>query len=147
MRQEFVSGVWHFATGRGNELAGRNLVANAPPVELLQEVARGVGLCNWVRWEAGDCKVGAGGGDSQERGMEGRSVQKGGGGVWGICRGAGDKSSDQIFCLVQQFFIWEQLFLSPFGSSIWHSVQFVVTHSARCAADCALQTTLRGFHK
>ena len=31
-------------------------------------------------------------------------MQKGGGGVWGICRGAGDKSSDQIFCLVQQFF-------------------------------------------
>ena len=60
-----------------------------PPVELLQEVARGVGLCNWVRWEAGDCKVGAGGGDSQERGMEGRSVQKGGGGVWGICRWGG----------------------------------------------------------
>ena len=56
MRQEFVSGVWHFATGEGNEWAGRNLVANAPPVELLQEVARGVGMCNWVRWEAGDCK-------------------------------------------------------------------------------------------
>ena len=61
MRQEFVSGVWHFATGRGNECAGRNLVANAPPpVELLQEVARGVGMCNWVRWEAGDCKGGRG---------------------------------------------------------------------------------------
>ena len=71
----------------------------------------------------------------RKRGEGRRSVQKGGGGVWGICRGAGDKSSDQIFCLVQQFFIWEQLFLSPFGSSIWHSVQFIVTHLAGCAAD------------
>ena len=70
MRQEFVSGVWHFATGEGNEWAGRDLVANAPPVELLQEVARGVGMRNWVRWEAGDCKGGAGGGDSQERGRQ-----------------------------------------------------------------------------
>ena len=127
MRQEFVSGVWHFATGRGNELAGRNLVANAPPVELLQEVARGVGMRNWVRWEAGDCKGGAGGGDSQERGRQEECAT----GWWwcvGDLQGAGDKSSDQIFCLVQQFFIWEQLFLSPFGSSIWHSVQLVVTH-------------------
>ena len=117
MRQEFVSGVWHFATGRGNEWAGRNLVANAPPVELLQEVARGVGMCNWVRWEAGDCKGGAGGGDSQERGMEGRSVQKGGGGVWGICRGAGDKSSDQIFCLVQQFLFGNNSFCRPLAQA------------------------------
>ena len=124
MRQEFVSGVWHFATGEGNEWAGRNLVANAPPVELLQEVARGVGMCNWVRWEAGDCKGGAGGGDSQERGMEGRSVQKGGG-VWGICRGAGDKSSDQIFCLVQLFYL---------GTTL--SVAFWLKHLAQRATCC-----------
>ena len=118
MRQEFVSGVWHFATGEGNEWAGRDLVANAPPVELLQEVARGVGMRNWVRWEAGDCKGGAGGGDSQERGMEGRSVQKGGGGgVWGICRGAGDKSSDQIFCLVQQFLFGNNSFCRPLAQA------------------------------
>ena len=62
----------------------------------------------------------------------------------GFAGGAGDRSSDHIVCLVQQLFIWEQLFLSPFGSSIWHSVQFIYCYAfsqVRCRL-CALQTTL-----
>ena len=117
MRQEFVS--WGCGIlQRGEEMSGQEETSSQmpPPVELLQEVARGVGMCNWVRWEAGDCKGGAGGGDSQERGMEGRSVQKGGG-VWGICRGAGDKSSDQIFCLVQQFLFGNNSFCRPLAQA------------------------------
>ena len=127
MRQEFVSGVWHFATGEGNEWAGRNLVANAPPVELLQEVASGVGMCNWVRWEAGDCKGGRGGWGFAREGKAGGVCKRVVVVCGGFAGGAGDRSSDHIVCLVQQLFIWEQLFLSPFGSSIWHSVQFIVT--------------------
>ena len=71
MRQEFVS--WRCGIlQRGEEMSGQEETSSQmpPPVELLQEVARGVGMCNWVRWEAGDCKGGAGGGDSQERGRQ-----------------------------------------------------------------------------
>ena len=108
MRQEFVSGVWHFATGGGNEWAGRNLVANAPPVELLQEVARGVGMCNWVRWEAGDCKGGRGRWGFAREGKAGGVCKR----VVVVCGGfAGGRETRVLI----RYFVWCNSFL--FGNN------------------------------
>ena len=125
MGQEFVSGVWELATGGGNEWAGRNLVANAPPVELLQEVARGVGMCNWVRWEAGDCKGGAGGGDSQERGRQ-EECAKG----WWWC--VGDLQVGRETRVLIRYFVWCNSFY--LGTTL--SVALWLKHLAQRAIHC-----------